>query len=335
SKYFYRMRAFNAGGNSAYSNAANATTQAAPLAAPSSLTANAVSKNQINLVWADSANNETGFKIERRASAAATFSQIATVGANVTSFSNTGLGAGATYHYRVRAYNASGHSAYSNEANATTLPPLAKAPGNLIANAISSSQIDLAWADSSTNEDGFKIERRLGTEGAYSEIATVGAEVTSYSNTGLTANSQYFYRVRAFNASGNSAYSTAANATTLQNPPTAPDSLTAIAVSNSQINLAWTDNADNEAGFKIERKTGTAGIYAEIATVGANVTSYSNTGLTENSKYFYRMRAFNAGGNSAYSNAANATTQATPLAAPGGLTATAVSKNQINLVWAD
>ncbi len=335
SKYFYRVRAFNAGGHSVYSNAANATTPIPPLVAPSSLTANAVSKNQIDLVWADSANNEDGFKIERKASAAGTFGQIATVGANVTSYSNTGLGANSMYHYRVRAYSASGHSAYSNEANATTLPPLPKAPDNLIANAISSSQIDLVWADSSNNEDGFKIERKTGIAGTYAEIATVGADTASFSSTGLTANSQYFYRVRAFNASGHSAYSNAANATTLLGPPAAPDSLTATAVSNSQINLAWMDNADTEAGFKIERKTGVAGTYAEIATVGANVTSFSNSGLAANSKYFYRVRAFNAGGHSAYSNAANATTPIPPLVAPSSLTANAVSKNQIDLVWAD
>jgi hypothetical protein len=79
-------------------------------------------------------------------------------------------------------------------------------------------------------------------------------------------------------------------------------------VSTSQINLAWTDNASDETGFKIERKTGAAGTYAEIATVGANVTSYSSTGLVVNTTYFYRVRAFNTGGNSAYSNEANATT---------------------------
>ena len=92
--------------------------------------------------------------------------------------------------------------------------------------------------------------------------------------------------------------------------PNAPTNLTANAVSTTQINLAWTDNANNETGFSIERCVGqNCTNFAQIATVGANVTSYSNTGLTANTRYRYRVRAFNASGNSAYSNIA---TEKTP-----------------------
>jgi hypothetical protein len=178
----------------------------------------------------------------------------------------------------------------------------------LTATTVSNTQIDLAWADSSSNETGFKIERKTGAAGTYAEVGTVGADVTNYSDTGLSANTEYFYRVRAHDAGGNSAYSNEANATTLPNPPAAPTSLTATTVSSSQLNLSWTDNADNETGFEIERKTGAAGTYAPIDTVGADVTSYASTGLGPNTAYYYRVRAFNTGGNSAYSNEANATT---------------------------
>ena len=92
-------------------------------------------------------------------------------------------------------------------------------------------------------------------------------------------------------------------------PPAAPSSLTAVAVSANQINLSWTDNSGNEQGFAVERCQGaTCTNFAQIATVGANVTSFANTGLTKNKPYRYRVRAFNAGGNSAYSNIASATT---------------------------
>jgi hypothetical protein len=67
--------------------------------------------------------------------------------------------------------------------------------------------------------------------------------------------------------------------------------------------LGWTDNSNNEQGFKIERCQGNACTnFAEIAQVGSNVNSYSNTGLSRNTRYRYRVRAFNGGGNSAYSN---------------------------------
>jgi hypothetical protein len=92
--------------------------------------------------------------------------------------------------------------------------------------------------------------------------------------------------------------------------PTAPTGLSATAASSSQINLAWTDAANNETGFRIERSTTSGGTYTEIATVGANISSYQNTGLTASTAYYYRVRAYNAAGNSGYSNVANATTQA-------------------------
>jgi hypothetical protein len=92
-------------------------------------------------------------------------------------------------------------------------------------------------------------------------------------------------------------------------PPEAPTALTATAVSRTQINLAWLDKSGNETGFKIERcKGSTCTNFSQIATVGANVKSYSNTRLTKNTTYRYRIRAYNAAGNSAYSNTASATT---------------------------
>jgi Fibronectin type III domain len=100
---------------------------------------------------------------------------------------------------------------------------------------------------------------------------------------------------------------------TTPDPPNAPSSLTATAVSSSQINLAWADNSDNEAGFKIERCTG-AGCtdFTQIATVGANITIYSDKGLSASATYNYRVSAYNSGGDSGYTDAASATTQAAP-----------------------
>lgn len=89
-------------------------------------------------------------------------------------------------------------------------------------------------------------------------------------------------------------------------PPLAPSALTAKAVSDSRIDLAWTDNSSNEAGFKVERSTG--GSFTQVATVGANVKTWSDTGRTASTTYAYRVRAHNSAGNSAYSNTASATT---------------------------
>ncbi len=332
--YYYRVRASNAGGDSPYSNEASATTLNAIPAPPSGLTATAF-PSQINLSWVDNSPNETGFKIERKTGSGGTYAEIATVGAGITAYNDTGLAATTTYFYRVRASNTVGDSAYSNEASATTPDISLAAPSDLTATAASSSQINLAWTDNATNETGFKIERKTGAGGTYSQIATVAAGVVAYSDTALLVSTQYYYRVRATNAGGDSAYSNEANATTLDVIPPAPSGLVATTVSVSQINLSWTSNSANETGFKIERKTGAGGTYAQIATVGAGVVVYNDTGLASNTTYFYRVRATNAIGDSTYSNEASATTQLTAPAAPSGLSATSISPSQINLVWTD
>jgi hypothetical protein len=92
-------------------------------------------------------------------------------------------------------------------------------------------------------------------------------------------------------------------------PPAAPGGLTATAASSSQINLSWTDASNNESGFKIERSLNNS-TWTAVTTVGQNVTSYSNTGLTAGTLYYYRVRATNASGDSANSNVASATTSA-------------------------
>lgn len=104
---------------------------------------------------------------------------------------------------------------------------------------------------------------------------------------------------------------------TQPSPPSAPSALSAAAISSIQINLFWTDNSANESGFKIERKTGAGGAWAQIGTVGANVTTYADTsGLTPATTYTYQVRAYNAAGDSAYSNPASATTPGNPSPPP-------------------
>ena len=95
----------------------------------------------------------------------------------------------------------------------------------------------------------------------------------------------------------------------------APTNLKATAKSSSQINLTWTDTSKNKTGFKIERKNGTIGTYSQIATVGASVTVYSDSGLTPGTTYYYKIRAYNADGDLDYSNEANVMT-VTPRTAP-------------------
>lgn len=98
----------------------------------------------------------------------------------------------------------------------------------------------------------------------------------------------------------------------LRDVSAAPSGLTATTNSSTQIDLAWTDNSPNEAGFKIERKTGSGGTWAQIATASANATSYSNTGLSANTTYFYRVRSYITEGDSNFSSEASDSTGPPP-----------------------
>jgi hypothetical protein len=312
---------------------------------PSSLTGTAISSSQVNLRWTDNSSNETGFKVERATSSAGPWTQIGTTGANVTTYASAGLSASTTYYYRVLAYRHKFDSAYSNTAGATTLSAtstIPNAPSSLLASPASSSQINLSWVDNSTNETGFKVERATSSAGPWAQIGTTGTNVTTDASTGLSASTAYYYRVRATNTAGDSAYSNTAGALTLSATstiPNAPSSLLASPASSSQINLSWVDNSTNETGFKVERATSSAGPWTQIGTTGTNVTSYASTGLSASTTYYYRVRATSTAGDSAYSNAAGATTlsatsgDTTPPSVPTGFRAWAATCTQVGLGW--
>ena len=95
----------------------------------------------------------------------------------------------------------------------------ATAPSGLTASDISSSRIDLTWSDNSSNEMEFIIERKTGAVGTFTQIHTAAANATSYSNTGLSASTNYSYRVCAHNLTGDSAYTNESDATTQEAPP--------------------------------------------------------------------------------------------------------------------
>lgn len=181
-------------------------------------------------------------------------------------------------------------------------------PTNLTATAVSTGNITLAWTDNATGEDGYKVEKKTG--GSFVEIATLPADAKAFTDTSLTDGT---YRVRAFNnIPAFSFYSNEASAIN------APINLVATAVSTTQITLTWTDNSQTEEGYKMERKS-PGGDFVEIPPLGPNTTTFTDSGLSSNTTYTYRVRAFNtAAGNSQFSNEASATTPPAPGQSTGG-----------------
>ena len=338
-RYWYRVRAYNAVGTSPYSNDASAIMTTPP--APTALTTTPVTGVRIDLAWTDnSGTEEQGFRVERApdvGGAPGTYALIASVAANIRTYSNTGLQASTRYWYRVRAYNAVGTSDYTNESSAATLSPPVAASG-LTAVAASATRINLTWTDNSADEQGFRVERApdvAGAPGTYTQITSVGVNVQTYGNTGLVTGTSYWYRVRAYNAVGTSAYTDAIRATTLA-PPPVPTGLQGTTVSSGVIDISFIDVA-GETSYRLERApdvAGVAGTFGSAVTLGADVTSYRVTGLAATTTYWFRVRATNAIGNSAFSAPVRVTTMA--VSPPTGLAANSYvvgTVRNVDLTW--
>ena len=304
-------------------------------AAPTNLTGQAVSSTEIGLAWTDGSSNENGFSIERLNGG--TWSQVGWVAANITTSTQTGLSPGTSYSHRVLAFNGAGNSAVTNSVTMTT--PAASlipaAPTNLVVGSVTSTSIALSWTDGSSNENGFSIERLNG--GTWSQVGWVADNVTTFTQTGLNPSTAYSYRMLAFNGAGNSATTNSVTAYTsaASQIPAAPTTLVTPGVTTTSVSLAWTDASSNENGFSIERLV--SGAWTQVGWVPDNVTAFTNTGLTPGTAYSYRVLAFNGFGNSAATNAVNATTtQAIQVpAAPSNLCTSAVTQNSVKLTWTD
>ncbi len=320
--------------------------------APTSLTAVANGQTTINLNWTVPSNTGgaaiTGYRVEVSPTGTGdTWTDLeGNTNSTATTYSHTGLSAGTTRHYRVRALNSVGAGAASNVATATTTALTATAPGaptGLTATASGQTTINLSWtAPSNTGGaaiTGYRVEvSPNGTDNWTDLVANSAA--TTYSHTGLSPGTTRYYRVRALNAVGTGNPSNVVSATTTAlTAPGAPTGLTATAAGRTIINLSWTAPTESGGaaitGYRVEvSPTGTGDTWADLVA-NSTTTTYAHTGLSANTTRYYRVRALNAVGASDASNTANATTDGiTAPSAPTGLTATASGQTIINLRWA-
>ncbi|MBN1672820.1 MAG: lamin tail domain-containing protein [Kiritimatiellae bacterium] len=181
------------------------------------------------------------------------------------------------------------------------------APTGVTAAPVATDQIDVTWVDNSSDETRFKI--RCGTDPA--NLATeifVAANATRYSHTGLAPGTTWYYKIRSENAAGVSAYTDPpVSATTLSTAAAAPSDLAADALSASQIRLTWSDNSDNEIGFKLRRGTTPESQPDEIY-LPANTTAYVDTGRAPNTTHYYMLKARDTLDGSAYTPLVSART---------------------------
>ncbi len=266
-------------------------------AAPSGLTATA-GNAQVTLNWVAS-SGATGYYVKRSTTTGGPYTQIATqAGTNDT---DTGLTNGAKYFYVVSAYNSAGQSANSAEVNATpVLPPpatptgLAATPGN--------AQVSLTWTASST-ATSYHVKRSTASG---TEMQIAAPTSNSYTDTGLTNGTKYFYVVSAANSGGESANSSEVSATPVApvNPPAVPTGLQATG-GNAQVSLSW-NASTGAASYNVKRSTTNGGPYG-TAVATPSATNYTDSTVTNGTTYYYVVSAVNTAGQSANSAQASAT----------------------------
>ena len=208
---------------------------------------------------------------------------------------------------------------------ATTVPPV---PAGLAATA-GNAQVSLVW-NASTGATSYTVKRSTTSGGPYAAISSPMA--ASFTDTTVTNGTKYFYVVSAINSAGESGNSAEVNATPVApvQPPLTPAGLAATA-GNAQVNLAWSAST-GATSYNVKRATTTGGPYTTISS--PMVTSFTDTTVTNGTKYFYVVSAVNSAGESANSAEVNATpvAPAQPPPTPTGLAATP-GNAQMNLIW--
>ncbi len=266
-------------------NLTSATLHCAP-DAPVVKLGNSATSGKPMLTW-KAVEGATSYRIYRSTSKGSGYSLLGTTTA--TSYTNTGAKAGTTYYYRVKACNDAGLSPYSNvvSGKVKSVTPKPAAPVVKIGNSSTSGKPQLTW-NAVSGATSYKVYRATSQKGTYSLLGTV--TTTSYTNTGAKAGTTYYYKVKAVNSAGESAFSNVVSGKTTVTTLTMGHS-----ASSGKPQLTW-KAVSGAASYKVYRATAKNGAYSVINTTKA--LTYTNTGAALGTTYYYKVEALNAAGKS-------------------------------------
>jgi len=279
-RYFFKVRAFSSGASSPYSLTVNARTTVG-IAAPSYLTATAVSSSQINLGWA-SVSGADGYVVYRAKSSSGPYSALFTT--TNLQYSDIGLAGNTRRYYRVRALNSAGEGYFSPKAIARTYPP---AVTGLHASALPSGGVGLKW-NAASGAGWYKIYCSTAPAGIYYQLGET--DKLSYTHSPMTSDTDFYLKVRAGNSSGEGPVSDFVFVRTL---PAVPTGLHAGPKTISKIELTWSAVV-GAAKYAVYRAASSGGQYKKIGEAAGN--TYTSSGLKEDKRYYFRVSAINAGG---------------------------------------
>ena len=290
--------------------------------APEALTVSAVTLTEATLEWDDRSNNEQGFSVERSVSDSTSFSPLASLSTDVTTYQDNTIANNHIYYYRVQAVGQSDNSSYTKLVSVNTY----RAPDQLTASMQIDTTVTLSWQDNSTIETGFVVERSVNAA-TYISLDTLEANRIAYTDTLITTGIDYRYRVYAL---VNDVATDATNTATV-GILTSPTSLRAEAPNSTTVQLTWNYRGSNAANYVIERKTEEDDFVELVSMATEDGELYSDTGAEEGRSYTYRIKTIDATRVSGYSVSVRVTTA---LHAPRTVTAVADSTG-VTVRWRD
>ena len=344
--YYYRVAAVNSAGISPQSNEAFATpnlVQATVPSAPQGLAATGGNAS-VKLSWSAPASNGgaaiTGYDVYRGTTAGGESGTPVASNVTATSYTDASVTNGTAYYYTVAAVNAVGVSAPSAEVPVTPRATVPSAPSGLVASGGNGSVV-LSWATPATDGGagitGYDVYRGTSPGGESGTPVASGVGTTTFTDTSVTNGTAYYYTVAAVNSVGVSAHSGEASATphAAVTVPSAPQALAATG-GNASVTLSWSAPASNGgaaiAGYDIYRGTTAGGESATPVASNVTATSYTDTGLTNGTTYYYTVAAVNSAGLSPPSGEASATPRPTVPSAPLAVTAAGANAS-VSLAW--
>ena len=339
--YTFKVRAVNSIGGGADSNEATAT----PATVPAAATDLAAAARHESAVLTASISDNGGTTVTRweynqksgTNDYGATWTQIASSESNGLSHTVSGLTNATAYTFKVRAVNAAGNGADSNEATAT---PASTAPAAAMNLTATRGDQSVTLAASITDNGGAAVTRweyKQKTTGDYpndwTQIASSASKTLSHTVSGLTNATAYTFKVRAVNSVGSAADSNEATATPRAGAATAPAAATNLAASSGNASVALTASITDNGGSPVLRweyvqKSGAndyPGTWTQIASSASNSLSHTITDLTNSTAYTFKVRAVNSVGAASDSNEASATPAPVAPAAAANLAAAAAN----------
>ncbi|SVA14390.1 uncharacterized protein METZ01_LOCUS67244, partial [marine metagenome] len=330
--YYYRVSAINSFGAGALSNVASALAGDKPDQV-TGLVITSATTSTLDLDWVAPSDNGytiSGYLIEKSLDGT-TFTTLVASNPDLD-YTDVSLNTNQLYYYQISAINVFGTGATSAVGNG---PPLPTPPATLSLTVVTDVRIDLTWSDpTGVEESGFKIESSLDNSNWSTVVADTGSTALTYSNTGLTPLTDYYYRVSTLNVSGESSASSVETAKTF-GVTVAPTNFTALSLTGAQIQLDWEEptitNGSAVSGYKIERSTDNVSYSVLVSDTGNTDETYTDTGIA-GTTYYYRVSAINTYGASPPSNFDSALATDVP-AQTTNFTATAQAGNEIDLAW--